>query len=111
VCPRSIDKATLAAVALAAVARTEMATAALGIVRGVPSSARVIVAVVPLFTRCCAAAGQLFTTKLVKCAFAQRVARPPLIEAPPLYLQRWHWQGPQWGAWAFQCAAWHSGVQ
>ena len=33
-----------------------------------------------------------------------------VVEAP-LYLQRWHWQGPQSGAWAFLCAAWHAGVQ
>jgi len=33
------------------------------------------------------------------------------VEAPPLYLQRWHWQGPQSGSWACQCAAWHAGVQ
>jgi hypothetical protein len=41
--------AALAAVALAAVARTEMATAALGLVRGGPSSARANVVVLSLF--------------------------------------------------------------
>jgi len=56
----------------------------------------------------------LFTAKWVKAASVQGVApRPPGGHAgeAPLYLQRWHWQGPQWGSWAFQCAAWHSGVQ
>ena len=52
---------------------------------------------------------------VVESASVQWVAPlPPRVHAIDealLYLQRWHWQGPQWGSCAFQCAAWHAGVQ
>ena len=74
----------------------------------------IIVVVLSFFGYVCAATDQLFTAKWVKCVYVQWVApRPQGVHAVevPLYLQRWHWQGPQWGSWAFQCAAWHVGLQ
>ena len=65
--PRAIADscAALAAVALAAVAHTEMETAALGLVRGRSFSARTTVAVRSMSGCMCAAAGHLFNAKLI----------------------------------------------